>query len=124
MDEMLFDPYEPDGTGDHDAEFFIATVGDLTADGVTLKFDGMSEPTTKRYKSLRTGRGSAYAGQRVIVMKQSGTCVVLGLLTKGDLYTNVNKLASGSNLATTISRFNSLLDALVAKGIINSSGTS
>lgn len=125
MDELLILPdEEPVGQGDHSAEFFIATVGDLTSDGITLIFDGATEPTTKRFKSIANGRGSASAGQRVVVMKQSGTYIVLGALTKGQLYTNVNKLASGATLATTISRFNSLLTALVNKGIINSNGTS
>lgn len=120
----MIDEVPEAGTGDHSAEFFIATVGDLTADGVTLIFDGQTEPTTKRFKSLAVGRGSAFAGQRCVVMKQSGTYIVLGMLTQGQLYTNVNQLASGSSLSTVISRFNSLLTALKNKGVINSNGTS
>lgn len=124
MSDFLIDEVPEAGTGDHSAEFFIATVGDLSENGVTLIFDGQTEPTTKRFKSLAVGRGSSFAGQRVVVMKQAGTYVVLGMLTKGQLYTNVNQLASGSSLATVISRFNSLLTALKNKGIINSNGTS
>lgn len=123
MNDFILDDAPETGTGNHEAEFYLATVGDLTSSGVTLIFDGQTEPTTKRFKCLASGRGSPFAGQRVVVMKQSGTYIVLGMLTSGQLYTNVNKLASGSSLATTITRFNSLISALVNKGIINSSGT-
>lgn len=124
MDELILQKEEGAGAGDHSAEFYIATVGSLNSSGITLIFDGGSTATTKRYKSLATGRGSAFAGQRVVVMKQSGTYIVLGMLTDGQLYTNVDKLSSSASLATTITRFNSLLTALANKGIINSSGTS
>lgn len=124
MDEFIINQDPKAGGADHSAEFFLATVGTLTTDGVTLTFDGETSPSTKRYKCLLSGRGSPYAGQRVVVMKQSGTYVVLGMISGGQLYTNVDKLASGSSLATVITRVNSLLTALSNKGIINSNGTS
>ena len=66
------------GTGDHSVELYLATVGASDSTGVTLIFDGASAATTKRFKSVGT-RPSA--GDRVAVMKQSGTYIVLGTIS-------------------------------------------
>lgn len=62
------------------AELLLATVGDVNSNGVTLIFDGQTEATTKRYRLIATGSQIA-AGHRVVVMKHSGTYVVLGRLS-------------------------------------------
>lgn len=64
----------------NDVEFFTATVssGDST-NGYKLQFAGESSARNKSYKALKIGSGGNYAsGSRVIVMKISGTFVVLG----------------------------------------------
>lgn len=69
------------------AEFFLATVAsvDLAA-GVTITPDGGTEATTKKYKVLVSeGNRLLEAGDRVVVMRHSGTCIVLGKIgTPGD----------------------------------------
>ena len=55
-------------------EASFATISEIFEDGVTLLFDGLDEPTTKRYKV------NAFVvfqpGDRVRVIKDSGTYVV------------------------------------------------
>lgn len=45
--------------------------------GVRLIFDGQSEASLKYYKILKTGITPA-VGARVLAIRMSGTCVVLG----------------------------------------------
>lgn len=52
----------------------LATVGAVYSDGISLIFDGDSEPTAKHYK-CNTAL-SFTAGQRVKIVKISGTYVV------------------------------------------------
>ena len=59
------------------AEFFLATVSSVASDGVHFVLDGQTAATQKGYKRLQTGQSLA-AGARVVVMKQSGTYIVLG----------------------------------------------
>ena len=53
---------------------FLATVGEAYDDGLTLIFDGQTAATTKRYKCNTAITFSA--GQRVKVVKMSGTYIV------------------------------------------------
>lgn len=60
------------------ATFFLATLASVsTSEGVTIIPDGQTTVIPKKYKCL-AGAGMLTAGDRVIVMKHSGTCVVLG----------------------------------------------
>ena len=60
------------------ATFFLATLASVsTSEGVTIIPDGQATAIPKKYKCL-TGAGMLTAGDRVVVMKHSGTCVVLG----------------------------------------------
>ena len=52
----------------------LATVGAVYSDGISLIFDGDSEPTAKHYKCNTALTFSA--GQRVKIVKISGTYVV------------------------------------------------
>lgn len=56
------------------ADINFATIGDIFADGVTLIFDGQTEATEKHYKCNSFEVFSA--GQRVKIVKDSGTYVV------------------------------------------------
>ena len=53
---------------------FLATVGAVYSDGITLILDGQTEPTQKHYK--RNASISFSSGQRVKVVKISGTYIV------------------------------------------------
>lgn len=63
----LYEPQQPEGAS-------FATIDQIFADGVTLRFDGMDAPTAKRYKC------NAFVvfqpGDRVRVIKDSRTYVV------------------------------------------------
>lgn len=53
---------------------FLATISAVYDDGLTLIMDGQTEPTQKRYK--RNTSITFTAGQRVKVVKMSGTYIV------------------------------------------------
>ena len=61
------------------AEFYLATVISYSASaGVKIRLDGQDEEMAKTYKRLY---GTSYtAGQRVLVIKLSGSYIVLGRL--------------------------------------------
>lgn len=52
----------------------FATVGEIFSDGLSLIFDGASEPSKKHYKCNSAIRFSA--GQRVKIARISGTYIV------------------------------------------------
>lgn len=59
-------------------QFYLATIAAWSSSaGATLIFDGQETATTKRYKRLVNGATPA-AGDRVLVLKMSGTYVILG----------------------------------------------
>ncbi len=58
----------------NDQPNLLATVGEVFDDGLTLIFDGQSEPTKKHYK--RNVAITFSPGQRVKIVKISGTYVV------------------------------------------------
>ena len=63
-----------------DDRFFVATIGNYnSALGSTLILPGTTTPTTKRYKRAVTATLSA--GQRVLVMKFSGTYLIIGRIS-------------------------------------------
>lgn len=98
------------GTGDHSVELFLATVGSSNSSGVTLQFDGAAAATTKRFKCIGTRPG---AGDRVAVLKQSGTYIVLGAISaagggSGSIYTEVISeiCSSSSDFTVTQAKYN------------------
>lgn len=52
----------------------LATVGGVYADGLSLIFDGQTEASQKHYK--RNAAVTFAAGQRVKIVKMSGTYIV------------------------------------------------
>ena len=102
MDEILL----PESAGEiSGAEFLLATIDSGNSTGVTLIFDGQTSPSQKRYRVLQTG-AMLYAGDRVVVMKQSGTYVVLGAVKPGrGLWTPsaITDVLTASSIATVTS---------------------
>lgn len=60
-------------------ELFLATVAGVNSSGVLITLDGESAAMTKRYKQLKTGE-TLSVGNRVAVIKISGTFIVLGAI--------------------------------------------
>ena len=61
------------------ASFFLATVASAS-DGVTIVPDGQTEAIPKKFKIMLSGQAAPAVGDRVVVMKHSGTCIILGAL--------------------------------------------
>ena len=77
------------------SELLLATVSTIHEGGtVSLILDGMSAATQKTYKTLASAWPLA-AGDRVVVMKQSGTFVVLGPIGSGGSSSDVLPIENG-----------------------------
>lgn len=74
----LAEEAKPEKTGG-EAGFFLATVATADSNGITFIPDGQTAATQKRYKMIASGP-MPVEGDRVVVMKHSGTCVVLGII--------------------------------------------
>jgi hypothetical protein len=108
-------------------EFNFATVGAVYADGLTLIFDGQTEPTEKHYKCNAFCRFSA--GQRVRIIKDSGTYVVeyaVGVPMTSlvvDTATNATKLNNKTESQLDVDTATSAGSATRSNQIINQSNT-
>lgn len=60
-------------------EIYLGTVDSITDGSAEITLDGQTEALSKRYRTLATGR-TLSAGERVIILKISGSYVVLGAL--------------------------------------------
>ena len=61
----------------NDSEIVLGTVVSVNSDGVQIMVDTDAGAMTKRYKSMQTGVALA-ENDRILVLKKSGTYVVLG----------------------------------------------
>lgn len=60
------------------AEFVMGTVvSAVSGRGITVRIDGQDSASAKAYKRLMTG-SALNSGQRVLLIKMSGTYIVLG----------------------------------------------
>ena len=58
------------------AEFYLASVSQVTNSGIKIQLDGTDAPMEKPYKRIYTVR----TNDRVLVLKMNGTFIVLGPL--------------------------------------------
>ena len=115
MDD-IFTEEENQDSG-NDVEFYLGTVINWSSNsGVTVKLDGQSEAMTKKFKMLLTGR-TFTAGERIAVLKHSGTYIVLGAVDKPLTYYNPSDLSSSATKSQIIQRCNLLLTILRNAGI-------
>lgn len=80
-------------------------------------FDGQTEMNQKPVKLLGNPR-HIQSGDRVLVLKTSGTFVVLGKVQNPDSWYHAPLLSSSATLANVISRLNWIHTALDAVGVI------
>lgn len=99
-------------------DFSLATVKTWgTQTGVGIIFDGQTEMNQKPVKLLGNPR-HIQPGDRVLVLKTSGTFVVLGKIQNPDTWYHASPLSSSATLANVITRLNWMLTALDAVGVI------
>lgn len=100
-----------------EAEFFLGTVKAWSnADGVQVQLDGQDSPMTKRYKMMLMCR-PLKLNSRVVVMKHSGTYIVLGEISNPNSYKEISTLASDATLATTVSKVNEIINWMKTQGM-------
>lgn len=108
---------EENKTSGSNTEFFLATVtGWSNASGVTIQIDGQSA-MTKAYKMMLMCR-PFHIGTRVVVMKHSGTYIVLGEISNPNSWQKLPDLSSGASLSDVISKVNAILSWLRTQGIL------
>lgn len=113
MDELNMLLSESESSKNDEPKLLLATVTNLSSEGVLLRFDGADSASSKRYKCLNLGRGSPSSGMRVLVLKMSGTCVVLGSITDPLLYystINLDSSASTSDIISAVNRLNLIVE--------------
>ena len=97
----------------------FATVAGVYSDGLTLKFDGAAAASSKRYKCNTFFKFAV--GDRVFIMKDSGTYVVICKI--GDPATSINvdyaASANTANSATTANTASSATSANSASSATN-----
>lgn len=104
---------------DPGAKFYLATVTAYSSSGVKIRLDGQSEAMTKRYKMLQVGRPVAI-GERVIVMKMSGTYVVIGAVNNPISKSTIIDLPTNNTSVSLVSsRVNQILQWMRNQGMIN-----
>ena len=100
-----------------EAEFFLGTVKAWSnAEGVQIQLDGQDSAMTKRFKMMLMCR-PLKVGSRVVVMKHSGTYIVLGEVSLPNSYREISTLASGATLATTVSKVNEIINWMKTQGM-------
>lgn len=100
-----------------EAEFFLGTVKACSnAAGVQVQLDGQDSPMTKRYKMMLMCR-PLRVGSRVVVMKHSGTYIVLGEISNPNSYKEISTLASDAALATTVAKVNEIINWMKTQGM-------
>ena len=116
MDEIILEPL-PGNEGSSPAEFFLGEVTAWSvAEGASIKPDGQSSGSTKRYKIMRTSR-PLVAGNRYLIMKQSGTYIVLGEVGMPTPWRAPADLANDAALSDVITKINTILAGLRDQGI-------
>lgn len=117
MSEILNDTVEEEKQNNA-AEFYLATVTTWSnADGVKFIIDGQTNPTQKSYKMMLMCR-PLKTGARVVVMKQSGTYIVLGEIANPNSHKAIADLSSGASLSTVISKVNTILAWMRTQGML------
>lgn len=100
-----------------EAEFFLGTVKAWSnAAGVQVQLDGQDSPMTKRYKMMLMCR-PLRVGSRVVVMKHSGTYIVLGEISNPNSYKEIATLETGATLATVVSKVNEIINWMKTQGM-------
>lgn len=100
-------------------EFFLATVGSWdNSKGVTFTLDGQSEPTQKYYKMMLMCR-PLKRGARVVVMKQSGTYIVLGEISLPNSWKSISDITpSDYTFPAVAERINAILEWMRTQGML------
>ena len=84
-----------------EAKFFLATVANVSGTaGLTIIPDGQTTPVPKRYKIMLSGKEAPSAGDRVVVMKHSGTCIILGAIGYPDDISSDDKVSKAGDTMT------------------------
>lgn len=103
------------------AEFYLATMTAGAKDvGLKIRLDGDSNGSTKSYKILLTGREPPRNGDRVLVIKLSGTYVVLGKVGMPASWWTQTQLSTSATQSQIITKVNSLVKMLIDVGVCRS----
>ena len=116
MDNPFLIPERGEGRIQQPSNLQLATVAGVYSDGLSLIPDDQTDPTQKHYKFLASAYPSPAAGDRVVVMKMSGTYVVVGSLGGSSSMPAANTVYAGP---TSGSAAAAAFRALVADDIPN-----
>lgn len=102
-----------------EVEFLLATVTSYLSTGIKIRLDGQTEEMAKRYKMLQVGK-PLKAGDRVVVMKMSGTYVVLGAVDNPKYKSTIVDIPTSTTSAAVVAlKVNQILAWMRTQDMIN-----
>lgn len=112
------------GKGVQPSNLQLATVAGVYTDGLSLIPDDQAAPTQKHYRYLNSAYPSPAIGDRVVVMKMSGTYVVMGAIGgSSDMPTANTVYAGPASGGAASAAFRSLVAADLPIVPINKGGS-
>lgn len=90
-----------------ETEIVLGTVVSRSSEGAIITLDGNDEPLQKPYKTMRCGHSLA-EGDRVVIIKQSGTYIVCGKISSPQLKYYLDPLPTSATLADVITKVNQI----------------
>lgn len=98
------------------AEFLLGTVTAVSQEnGLRIRLDGQDAAMSKYYKMLNTGADAPGTGDRVVVMKHSGTYIVMGRI--GTPNQNSGKVSRSGDTMTGVLKIISATVKMIANSI-------
>lgn len=117
MDEELITE-QAAGAQPPETEFYLGTVMTWSnTTGVSVKLDGQEQAMQKRYKMMLMCR-PLHVGTRVVVMKMSGSYIVLGEIANPNSWKSINDLSTSSTSAQIIAKVNEIIAWMRTQGMV------
>lgn len=92
-------------------ELLLGTVIGRYTNGLKIQLDGDDQPLDKLYKTMLTSHAMS-AGDRVVILKMSGTYIALGALGMPQQRFYLNPLPDNATLAQCITQLNTIENIL------------
>lgn len=94
-----------------ETELLLGTVIGRYTDGIKIQLDGDDQPLDKLYKTMLTSHAMS-TGDRVVVLKMSGTYIALGALGAPQSRYYLDPLSTSATLAQCITQLNNIENIL------------
>lgn len=94
-----------------ETELLLGTVIGRSTEGLKIQLDGDDQPLDKLYRTMLTSH-SMNAGDRIVILKMSGTYIALGVVGSPQPRYYLDPLATNATLAQCITQLNNIENIL------------